>query len=55
MGMCMGVNPYPSVDMGPDGVIFCREYEYGIVILGGIYLLLSLEATMGRPVLIPSS
>jgi hypothetical protein len=35
MGMCMGVNPYPSMDMDdPIELFFYRVYEYVIVIPG---------------------
>jgi hypothetical protein len=36
MGMGMGVNLYPLVDMGnPTGLFFYRGYGYEIVIPGG--------------------
>jgi hypothetical protein len=42
-GYGMGVNPYSPVYMGdPMGLFLCREYEYGIVILGG-YLLIAIS------------
>jgi hypothetical protein len=43
MGMGMGVNSYPSVDMGDQiEIFFHRGYVYEIVISGDIYPLSSL-------------